>query len=162
MASSPSPGRSPLLRPRYSPLLVVGAAVVLGVSLTLYTHAAGSGSRGAPPEAGSAEETPFLLGHGDIEGGVVPLYPLQPNRVVKVRVKEYQHVEAGAVLMDMDDKLAQDTLREAEAALKAAEAQLKLAELIPKQHEEQVKGQEVAVQAREADVEAATSLLERA
>jgi multidrug resistance efflux pump len=145
-------------------LLLVLVAVALGIGLTFYSHASAPGSHGAgaAPEAGGSEETPFLLGHADIEGGVVPLYPLQPNRVVRVTVKEYQHVDTGTVLLEMDEKLAQDTLREAEASLKAADAQLRLAELLPAQHAAQIKGQEAAVEERQAQVEAATKILARA
>jgi multidrug resistance efflux pump len=156
-------GAAPSFRPWYGLLLVALVAVLLGVGLTLYSRAAGAGSQGAAaaPEAGSAEDTPFLLGHADVTGGVVPLYPLQPNRVVKVLAREYEHVDADAVLLQMDEKLARDTLREAEAALKAAEAQQKLAELLPGQHAAQIEGQKAAVQEKQAAVEAATSMLER-
>ncbi len=64
------------------------------------------------------------FGYSDVGLGVTPLYPLTPGRVVKVEVRESQSVEAGTVLVRLDDRLARLRLQEAEADLEAAQAQL--------------------------------------
>jgi multidrug resistance efflux pump len=150
-------------RPWLHGLLVVGLLAALAVAgWALFACARGGSPASGPPSAGAAStHTPFLMGHGDVAGGVVPLYPLQPNRVVAVKVKEYEHVKKDEPLLLLDDRAAQAQLAKAEAALKAAEAQHELAGDLPKQHAEQVKAQQAVVEAREADVKAAEALKKR-
>jgi multidrug resistance efflux pump len=90
------------------------------------------------------------FGHVDVEHGVTPLYPLVPGRVVQVDVRESQSVQAGAILLRLDDTLARQRLVEAEADLEAAQAQLVQAEKVPKQHEAQLVQQRAAIQAAKA------------
>jgi membrane fusion protein (multidrug efflux system) len=90
------------------------------------------------------------FGYVDVEHVVTPLYPLAPGRVVKVEVRESQPVEAGTVLVQLDDRLARLRFREAEADLEAAKAQLVQAEKAPEQHDFQMTQQRAAIQAAKA------------
>jgi len=87
------------------------------------------------------------FGYSDVGHGVTPLYPLAPGRVVKVEVRESQSVEAGTVLVRLDDRLARLRLQEAEADLEAAQAQLLQTEKAPRQHDFQLIQQRAAIQA---------------
>jgi multidrug resistance efflux pump len=87
------------------------------------------------------------FGHVDVEHGVTSLYPLQPGRVVEVVARETQRVEAGAVLLRLDETLARQRLREAEADRDAAGAQLAQARKAPEQQETRLAQQREAVEA---------------
>ncbi len=116
---------------------------LLGASWVLHSRAESpDGKSVAPPEQGVV-----CFGHVDVEHGVTSLYPLQPGRVAEVAARETQHVEAGAVLLRLDDTLARQRLREAEADRDAAEAQLAQARKAPEQQETRLAQQREAVQA---------------
>src|ERR1700730_3290594 len=53
-----------------------------------------------------AEATMTAAGTMDVDGGITPLFPTQPGRVVEVLVHENDKVKAGAPLLRMDDRLA--------------------------------------------------------
>src|SRR5687768_9908769 len=55
------------------------------------------------------------FGHVDVEYGIQSLNPLQPGRVVEVAVREYALVQAGEVLLRLDDRQARNLLGEAQA-----------------------------------------------
>jgi len=115
---------------------------------------AGDGSAGASSAKRLVESMPrraVCFGHGDVLGGVLELYPLQPGRVVEVFVQDNQEVKKGTPLFQMDDTLAQQTLVEAEADLSAAQAQLKQAERLPEQHAKQIEGQQAVIAAKERE-----------
>jgi len=116
----------------------VGAGLVPGLRM---------GSPGQDSAESPATQSIVCFGYVDLEHGVTPLYPLAPGRVVKVEVHESLTVEAGAVLLRLDDHLAQLRLKEAEADLEAARAQLIQAEKAPQQHEHQLTQQGSAIQA---------------
>src|SRR5438093_4268221 len=85
-----------------------------------------------------ATHSVVCFGYVDVEHGVTPLYPLVPGRVVQIDVRESQSVEAGAILIRLDDRLARQRLLEAEADLEAAQAQLVQTEKAPQQHQFQL------------------------
>ena len=72
-------------------------------------------------------------GHVDVEGGVQALAPTQPGRVAAVLVKENQEVEAGAVLIRLEDHPARLRVAEAEAVLRSAEERCREARKQPQQ-----------------------------
>jgi multidrug resistance efflux pump len=76
-------------------------------------------------------------------------------------VRENQHVEQGAVLLRVDDRLPRLHLDEAAAAVKAARTQLELAGTLPEQHKRKVDQQEAAVRAAEQACEAASKEADR-
>jgi multidrug resistance efflux pump len=138
-------------------------ALLASLGLTSWAvYAYARSNEPASAARGASRMSAFMIGHADIEGGVTQLYPLQPNRVVAVKVKEYDRVKKDAVLLQLDDRLAQAQLAKAKAALKAAEAQRDLAKELPVQHAEQIKGQEAVVEARQADLKAAEAMRKRA
>jgi multidrug resistance efflux pump len=117
-------------------------------------------SPGTPPAgtsrpAANPADRVVCIAHTDVQGGVIPLFPLQPGRVVKVEVQDNQKVTAGAPLFRLDDTIARQTVAEAEADLVAAEANLKLARQGPEQQDKQVEGQQAIASARERDLDVA-------
>src|SRR5262249_44111996 len=95
-----------------------------------------------PPDQGVV-----CFGHVDVEHGITSLYPLQPGRVVEVLARETQPVKAGAVLLRLDDALARQRVREAEADVEAARAQLEQARKLPEQQQARLAQQGEAVEA---------------
>jgi len=86
-------------------------------------------------------------GYVDVESGVTALYPTVPGRVVEVLVHENDKVKAGAPLLRLDDRLAKQRLKEAEAALAVAEKQLAQAKKLPLEHQRKVALQKNAIEA---------------
>ncbi len=140
---------------------------LLGLAL-LVASAAGTtwlvSSPATPPSAPPPdleEEAAVCDGHVDVLTGVRALSPSQPGRLVAVEVRENQHVEAGAMLLRVDDRLARLHRDEAAAAVKAAQAQLELAAALPEQHARKLEQQGAAVRAAGAAREAARQEADR-
>jgi multidrug resistance efflux pump len=115
--------------------------------------------RFSSPESGKQPELlprrAVCFGHIDTEQGTIPLYPVQPGRVLRVEVHDNQEVKRGAVLIRMEDTVARETLDEAEADLIAAQAQLTYARSLVDQHKKQIEGQKAVLKAREHELAAA-------
>jgi multidrug resistance efflux pump len=145
-------------------LQLVGVAVLLagvGGAGWIANHLWGSPSH-SPGQA----ETPADEGDGvvciglvDVESGVRSLAPLRPGRVAEVLVKESDAVEAGAVLLRLEDRDARLERDEAEAALAAAVAQREQAEQLVEQQRARLAEQEAAIEAAGFRVSAARELL---
>jgi HlyD family secretion protein len=143
---------------------------LLGLVLLVGT-AAGAGwifkrSEAEQPAPASRDDVPgsagvICLGYVDVEPGVVPLYPLHPGQVVAV-AQEGQHVSKGTVLLQVDDRIPQAQLRQAQAARDAARKQLEKAQLLPKQHQDLLAQLRQAVTAAEGEKAAAEAKLETA
>lgn len=115
-----------------------------------------------PPSAGSpSERSAVSIGYVDVEGGVTPLYPLQPGRVDKVHVKENEPVKANAVLLTMDRRLSETLLRQAESALEAAKAQFEQARARLEQQRLREEQQQSAIAAVRSKLRGAEALLAR-
>jgi multidrug resistance efflux pump len=102
-----------------------------------------------PGNVASAKPASGMTAFGtvDVEYGVTPLYPTVPGRVVEVLVHENDKVKAGAPLLRLDDRLAKQRLKEAEAALAVAEKQLTQAKKLPLEHERKLALQRHAIEA---------------
>jgi HlyD family secretion protein len=81
-----------------------------------------------------AEKLVVCFGYADLESGVTNLHPSQVGRVEEVLVRENDTVDAGAVLLRLDDRAARFKVQEAKALLDEAVARLVKAEEGPEQH----------------------------
>lgn len=164
MATTHTPVRRTVETPRLVPTrfrlppLVWAGLALLTLSLIGARWGIHLPANDSTPPSGPAKQPELLprravcFGHVDSEQGVIPLYPLQPGRVLKVEVQDNQDVKRGAVLLRLEDTLARETLEEAEADLVAAQAQLTQAQSLVAQHKKQVEGQKALVTAREHEV----------
>src|SRR5260370_39092634 len=91
----------------------------------LLQPAAGDGPRPAADETTGARRGSRVvcLGHVDAERGVSALSPLQSGRVARVLVGEGDAVQAGGVLLRLEDGAARNCVQEAEQDLQASLAQ---------------------------------------
>jgi len=105
----------------------------------------------------ASDRRAVCIAYVDVDGGVTPLYPLQPGKVVAIPVRENQEVEPGDVLIRMDDTLQKAQLEEAKADVHAGEAQLEQAKLLFKQHDLKIKGQKAVVAAKKEEMTAAAA-----
>jgi multidrug resistance efflux pump len=107
----------------------------------------------APAAAASPGETtaePILcFGHVDVEPGLTALVPERPGRVTAVLVHENQTVEAGQLLLRLDDRAAKLQVEQARAELAEARQRLKDARALPSRHKAQLAQQRAAVEAAE-------------
>ncbi len=142
--------------------LMMLAALTGTIWWAVYALAApGSQSSGKAGSPSPGEPNPILLAHVDVRDGVVPLNPAQMGRVVAINVKEYEQVKQGHVLLQIDDRLAQLTLKGAKDALATAEAKLEQTRNLTEQHAAQIKGQEAKIEAQQANLVAAKAVLKR-
>jgi multidrug resistance efflux pump len=139
--------------------LILGIVLLLaGVGAAIrYRHegaAANASGSSIPSPAGSVSdgwqeqsaEGVVCIGYVDLEHGIRSLAPLHPGRVAVILAKDNQHVEAGAVILRLDDQDARLQVEAAETAVTMAEVQ----------REEALKGYEQQ-QARLAQQQAALS-----
>lgn len=103
----------------------------------------------------------ICTGYVDIEGGVTPLYPTQPGRVVEVLAHDEEEVAAGTVLFRVDDRQARLLVQQAETDVRAGELQLADARRLPRQHASKRHQQEQAIAAFEHRLQAARFAQER-
>jgi HlyD family secretion protein len=107
--------------------LLVGTAA--GAGLVLHQPPADS-----PPVSEGATGTGVIcIGFVDVAPGIAHLTALQTGRVVKV-ISEGAQVSREEVLVQLDDRLAQEEVKQAEAALQAARVQLAKAKQLVEQH----------------------------
>jgi HlyD family secretion protein len=130
----------------------VGAGLVLKRSPAWHPSA-------VPP----APAEPVLVCFGCVDGaaGVAALAPLVPGRVTRVAVQENEAVKAGAVLIDLDDRLARFRLQQAEANLAAAREQFSQALKLPRQQQSKRAQQRAVIEAVQHRVTGARAILAR-
>jgi multidrug resistance efflux pump len=104
-------------------------------------------ARGAATTSPPPAEVVVCFGHVDVPGGVVALAPVVPGRIVSIDAKEDEAVDAGAVLLRLDDAAARLRAEEARAAVTAGERQFDEVARQPARHRAQVAQQESAVEA---------------
>jgi multidrug resistance efflux pump len=97
------------------------------------------------------------VGYGDVEDKVIPLTPIQPGRVEKVLVKEYETVKAGQILLKLDHRKAEYAVQQAEGEVKAAKLELENAQTLPKKHALEIEEYKQAIKAAEHKLKAAQS-----
>jgi multidrug resistance efflux pump len=152
---------------RYTWVLGLGLLVVsvagTGWMLNTHTQAADKSPKNGT-ESGISQLMVVCTGFVDVPGGIRQLYPMlaQPNHVREVKAHESESVTKDAVLLIMDDTLAQENLKRATADLKAAETQLEQAKQGPAKHELDIKSQERAISAKKYQLEAARKNADRA
>jgi HlyD family secretion protein len=118
----------------------------------------------AAATASSGEEAaePILcFGHVDVEPGLTALNPERPGRVAAVLVRENQTVEAGQLLLRLDDRSARLHVDQARAELTEARNRLDDALSLPPRHKAQLAQQRAAVEAAESRRDAAQGRLAR-
>lgn len=118
----------------------------------------------APATASPGEEAaePILcFGHVDLESGVTALAPERPGRVAAVLVHENETVEAGQLLLRLDDRAARLQVEQARADLAEARNRLEDALALPSRHKAQLAQQRAAVEAAECRRDAGRRRLAR-
>jgi HlyD family secretion protein len=133
------------------------AAGIGGTQWCLSRNLARAAAHGSAPAA----EVVVCFGHVDVPGGVVALAPLQPGRIVGIDVKEDESVDAGTVLLRLDDTAARLRVDEARAAVTAGERQLEEIARLPARHQLQVAQQDAALDGAGHRLAAARHQVER-
>jgi multidrug resistance efflux pump len=136
-------------------MLVLGSVVTLTASGTgawWGLRAFGGGEETAPV---TEPETILCSGHVDVEPGVAQLAPTASGKVVEVLVKENQVVEAGTVLLRLDDRLARLKVQEARADLTEARKRAEQARNLPQHHQAQRKQLQAALEVAQGHLDAA-------
>jgi multidrug resistance efflux pump len=142
-------------------VVLFASSVVIAV-VALRSHAGTPETAPAEPPAPQRALHGVAVGHVDVEPGITPLSPMQPGRVVKIDAKEGETVEAGAVLLTLDDTLAKLQEDEARIAVKAAKVRLEEAQSLESQHAQRIEAQEHLVAAAKEDVKLAKVAHEKA
>jgi HlyD family secretion protein len=114
-----------------------------------------------PPPAPPRVPAVVCLGHVDIDGGVTSISPPHSGRVISVAAAEGQTVEAGAVLLKLDDQPARFEAQQARAAVESAKLRLVGAEQDLKQHPTRVAQVRAAYESAEHKRATARFQLER-
>ncbi len=104
------------------------------------------------------ERLAVAVAYVDVEGGVRPLFPAVPGRVIEAPVQEGQEVEEGTVLLRIDDEIAKTKLRAAKLELKAAEERLTQAMKLIPQHKSRLAMQQANVNMLKKKLAGATAL----
>ncbi len=151
---------NPTYRPRrvfwlFGLVLLVGT--VAGAGWVLNHAPAGT----APPPRDSKREADpsgkpqiTYIGFVDVESGITPMYPLQPGRVTEIYVAEGDKVKKGQKLFSVDDTLARDQLKEAQADLDAAKAAVAKVGQLRTARKDKLAEQEGAVEIAKRDAKA--------
>lgn len=142
--------------------LLVSAAVlaVAGTGAGTWHGFQTTGSARAP----ALEESPeplLCFGYVDVEPGLTRLSVARSGKVIAVPVREGQKVEAGAVLLRLDDEPARQLVRQAKAELAEARKQWEEARRLPDHQRARLAGQRALVEAARSRRDAAQHQHER-
>jgi multidrug resistance efflux pump len=139
-------------------LLLIGTA---GGAWLLHQPAAGDGPSGGKSSEGEGGVAAVALGYVDVEPGISFLHPVQKGRVTQVFVKEGDEVRQGDLLLSIDNTLARQRLREAQAALDAAEhEQADAEEKLPKEKQHEIDIQTHKLKAAQFELKSSQKWLE--
>lgn len=144
-------------RPWLAVASVIGLAA-LAVSLVSASrgrHLLSPSSSAEPPPSPGSGGGVRCLGTVDVEGGLIPLAPVQAGEVVEIFVKEGQGVKKGDVLLRLDDTLARAKLAEAQGGVDEAQAALDQAKQGVAAYPSQVAAQKAKVEAQRKQRDAA-------
>ncbi|HWG42181.1 MAG TPA: hypothetical protein VN688_05295 [Gemmataceae bacterium] len=153
--ASPATRRWRISLPVWLGVVLLLASLAIAAK-SLRSHAGDSASFSTAATTPADDQPWMSLGYVDIEGGVTPLYPLQPGRVKSIEAVENEPIEANAPLLHLDDTLAALKVREAKIALAAAKEQLSIAEAKAEPLEQQIAAQKEAVNVARDNVKRAT------
>lgn len=137
-------------------ILLLASLATAAVSLR--SHANHETTLPSDSAASADDQRWYSLGYVDIEGGITPLYPLQPGRVKSIDVSEDQDVTKGTPLFHLEDTIPLLKVQEAEDAVKVAQEQVAVAEAESATLDEQIAAQQVAIEAAKKDVDRARNL----
>ncbi len=155
-APQPAPAAPPAPEPKKRVLWTVVAvgAAVLGVVLVLYAWQ-------LPPFSGAVQRTDNAY----VRGQVTLISPQVNGYVADVPVKDFQPVQQGQLLAQVDDRIYRQRLEQAQAALHSAEAALAnsaqsqaSARGSVAQYQASIAGAEAALTRAQADAERARTL----
>jgi multidrug resistance efflux pump len=111
----------------------------------LRSHASPSSTYSATAATPTADQRWASQGYVDIEGGVTPLYPLQPGRVKSIEAKENEPVKAGAVLFHLEDTEPALKVLQAKSDLQGAKEKLAASEGRLEQATKSIEAQQTAI-----------------
>jgi len=153
------------MRTKWRPLrvaLFIGAATLIASTVgAVWFH--NRSQAGLPTTLVSDTTRPTLVCFGYVDGpaGVTTLAPLDAGRVSRVEVQENEPVQAGAVLIRLDDRLAQFRLGQVTASVLAARALLSQAQKLPQQHQIKLGEQRAVIDAVQHRIDGARTVLAR-
>ena len=129
---------------------------------TLFASGCGGATVADAPSSSSADRPVVVCqGAADVEGGLAELRPERISRVVAVAAREGDRVEAGAVLLRLDDADVKQDKAAAQAAQTAAQARLDLASQEAKHHPGRVAQRRSALTAMSSRLAGARVTLKR-
>jgi multidrug resistance efflux pump len=140
-------------------LLLLASLVVAAMSLE--SPARHSSAPTTSATAPTDDQRWYSLGYVDIEGGLTPIYPVQPGRIKTIEARENESVKAGQPLFHLEDTIPALKVREAEAAVKASRDQQAVAEARVDEADKQIAAQLVAIEAAKIKVKQAQLALEK-
>lgn len=140
----------------------VGAAIRYPLSAVREDTEKSSDSGRRTAEGGQpTAEGVVCIGYVDLEHGIRSLAPLHSGRVAEVVAKDNQHVEAGAVILRLEDEDAKSQLEAAETAVTMAEVQREEAHQGKEQQRARLAQQQAALKAIGFRLDAARQTLRR-
>ena len=107
------------------------------------------------------------LGEVDVEGGIIPLFPLTTGQIEDICVKVGTHCRRGDVLAALDARLAEQQIKQAEGNLAQARVRLaqanesaREAKLMDQQQEQAIKIAEARLEMQRAQVKRVEELVQ--
>jgi multidrug resistance efflux pump len=114
-----------------------------------------------PPKEQPGVQGVECLGRVDVEGGLLELSPVRSGRVVAISVREGEAVDAGAVLLRLDEQPARLLVQQTQAARQVAQTHVALAEEAVMVHASRVASQEAVAASARSRVAAAREEMAR-
>jgi multidrug resistance efflux pump len=142
--------------------LIVGVVTLIASSVgAFWFHNRSQAGLPNPVAHETAEPALVCFGYVDGASGVTSLAPLVAGRVSRVEVQENEPVKAEAVLIRLDDRLAQFRLGQVQAGLAAARTLLAQAEKLPQQQQIKRAEQQAVIEAVQHRLDGARNVLTR-
>lgn len=126
--------------------LVLGVILLIGTVTGVQAFKSGNGAP-VVTDDNAYGPTVFCSGEVAIRSRLSMPAPGIPGRVAAILVNELDKVQGGQVLVQLDDTMARNELRTAEAALLSARFDIDTAKLAIQKHQTEIKLQENAVEA---------------
>ncbi|HEY7330114.1 MAG TPA: HlyD family efflux transporter periplasmic adaptor subunit [Gemmataceae bacterium] len=143
-------------------LVGVGAAIRYPLSSVHYPYdKAVTKGQGIEDSGQKSVAGVVCTGYVDLEHGIRSLSPLRPGRVAEIIAKENQHLEAGEVILRLENEDAKLQVEAAESAVTTAEVQLEEARKLEDQQRARLAQQQAALSAAGFRLDAARQMLRR-